>query len=93
VQGCSSALLDKVEHKHKGQEKTKENKINAGWKSRLNNEKKTKQRKLKQKESKIRGIKTAEDLFQELFKKGNRQTSCYEPLAIKRINQDDVMNL
>jgi hypothetical protein len=52
VQGCSSALLDKVEHKHKGQEKIKEIKINAGWKSRLNNEKKTKQRKLKQKERK-----------------------------------------
>jgi hypothetical protein len=52
VQGCSSALLDKVEHKHKGQEK-KENKINAGWKSKINNEKKTKQRKLKQKERKL----------------------------------------
>jgi hypothetical protein len=52
VQGCSSALLDKVEHKHKGQKK-KENKINAGWKSKINNEKKTKQRKLKQKERKL----------------------------------------
>lgn len=68
MQGCSSALLDKAEHKHKGQEK--ENKINAGWKSRSNNEKKTKQKKLNQKKVKFGELKRPKDLFQELIKRG-----------------------
>jgi hypothetical protein len=69
VQGCSSALLDKVEHKHKGQEK-KENKINAGWKSKINNEKKTKQRKLKQKERKSGNLNGRKTCSRNYLKRG-----------------------
>jgi hypothetical protein len=69
VQGCSSALLDKVEHKHKGQKK-KENKINAGWKSKINNEKKTKQRKLKQKERKSGNLNGRKTCSRNYLKRG-----------------------
>jgi hypothetical protein len=50
--------------------KKKENKINAGWKSKINNEKKTKQRKLKQKERKSGNLNGRKTCSRNYLKRG-----------------------